>query len=217
MIGKAGIVPLVKQKLGLSANIERIWDCRAEEFERKHWKERGLGLNLSRPFMDEQKQEKMLFEELRKLNLDGKHFFELGCGYGKFIMLAMKEFPNSSFAGFDFSTKMVELAKKNLPNIDIFCSDLNKMEFEQHDVIFSQDCLDHLTDKQMKRLAPKLVEATKEYLVFVERYAYKYYAHPNNFVFWHNYPEVFKEMELVTFERVERHQEHHLMIFKKKA
>jgi hypothetical protein len=112
---------------------------------------------------------------------------------------------------------MIKICKKNVKRANVFQADITKYNFEKCDVIFSQDCLDHLNNRQLGKLAPKISNAIHKYFIVVERYAEKYYAHPNNYVFWHNYPEVFKELTLVKMEKdkVGFKDEHRIMIFKK--
>jgi len=63
-----------------------------------------------------------------KKHINGKSILEIGCGYGR--LLKIMKMKNKRIVGIDFSQRMVDLAKKNVENVEIYQMNANKLNFE---------------------------------------------------------------------------------------
>lgn len=76
---------------------------------------------------------------------------DIGCGPGNISKYISDKIPNAGITGIDYSEKMIQLAKKNLPNGKfemMDCRDINKIEGE-FDAVISGFCLPYLNTKEV--------------------------------------------------------------------
>ena len=99
---------------------------------------------------------------------------DLCCGpgnVGRQLMLCGK---NVSITAVDLSEKMLEIAKKNVPEAEFYCQDIRTIDFaeESFDAIMLSFGIVHLTDNEMKQLIEKIAKYLKPggklYLSFIE-------------------------------------------------
>ncbi len=82
---------------------------------------------------------------LDKLKPANMHILDVGCGYGKLILQAKKEFPDNKFTGVDLNPANVSIAKKSASFSDFFVMDIESLHFrsESFDIVFCADTLEH--------------------------------------------------------------------------
>jgi len=98
-------------------------------------------------------------------HLNKKSLLDFGCGNGRFLYYLQKI--NRRVAGLDISSKMIEMAKKNV-NVPLFVNDGLKTRFEDNsfDISFGACYIHNLTNykdaiNEMKRVA-------KGYIILIE-------------------------------------------------
>lgn len=98
-------------------------------------------------------------------NVKGKKILDLGCGTGIYAKLLTKK--GAKIKGFDISPRMIEIAKKENPNLDLRVGSGNKIPFkEKFDVVLASLVLDYFNnwDKPFKQVSKVLKK--KGYFVF---------------------------------------------------
>ena len=82
------------------------------------------------------------------------HIIDLGCGIGYFAKL-LYEKGYRKYTGIDFSSKVIEIAKKQVPNFDFICSNLldKKLDkiYKNNEVFTILETLEHI-EKDIKVL-----------------------------------------------------------------
>lgn len=122
----------------------------------------------------ERKTIRSILSEIVKQNGPIQSACEVGCGYGRVIMV-LKEFADK-VAGFEREPHLINIAKALLPEIDFYqCDSLDKisqMSKDAFNLVMTCTVLQHLTDdfcrgvlREIKRLAPQgyvlLIEKTE--------------------------------------------------------
>ncbi len=99
---------------------------------------------------------------------------EIGCGPANISKYISNKILDADIFGIDYSEKMIELAKKNVPNgkFEVMdCRDINKIEYK-FDAIISGFCLPYLTTKEANEFLSSVNNLLKNegvfYLSFVE-------------------------------------------------
>lgn len=73
---------------------------------------------------------RILFSELKNINIKKYHFIDVGCGKGKPCFYASR-FPFKTIKGFDFDNKLIDEARKNIVNSRFI--NTTKISFEIND------------------------------------------------------------------------------------
>lgn len=76
---------------------------------------------------------------------------DIGCGPGNISKYISNKIPDADILGIDYSEKMIQLAKKNVPNGEfevMDCRDINKIN-KKFDAIISGFCLPYLDGKEL--------------------------------------------------------------------
>jgi len=82
-------------------------------------------------------------------NLNGKAILDIGCGSGKIANYFFSK--GLKVKGLDFSEKMIEIANRQYPELDLICEDIcNYQTNDKYDGIFSKYVLFHLPPEDLK-------------------------------------------------------------------
>ena len=88
--------------------------------------------------------------------LNNPKVLEIGCGDGRDAEYILTKTKN--YCGFDLSERMVKLAKKRLPQVDFFVSDLEGYNCEEkYDLIFSLSTLVHIDKTGLQIFLEKMI------------------------------------------------------------
>ena len=78
-------------------------------------------------------------------NVKGKKILDLGCGTGIYAKLLTKK--GAKVKGFDISPKMIDIAKKENPNLDLKVGSANKIPFnDKFDIVLASLIVHYLED-----------------------------------------------------------------------
>src|SRR3989338_4551471 len=86
-------------------------------------------------------------------NVKGKKILDLGCGTGIYAKLLTKK--GAKVKGFDISPKMIDIAKKENPNLDLKVGSANKIPFnDKFDIVLASLVVHYLSnwDKLLKEV-----------------------------------------------------------------
>jgi len=105
---------------------------------------------------------------------DCPKILEIGCGPGNITKYILNKIPDADIFGIDYSEKMIQLAKKNVPN-GVFemmdCRDINKIN-KKFDAVISGFCLPYLNKNERLKFFEDIKKLLKNngvfYLSFVE-------------------------------------------------
>jgi len=88
--------------------------------------------------------------------IDKKHadIFEIACGPGNITKYLLTRRPDFNIVAIDLSSKMIELAKKNLPSVDFQIMDCREIETieKKYDAIMCGFCLPYLSREESAKL-----------------------------------------------------------------
>lgn len=90
------------------------------------------------------------------LNSAGKRNFstllDIGCGDGKLLLEAKKEFPNKKLVGIDYSEKAIALSRGLCPNVEFIAGDITTdvLGNKKYDIITLIETLEHIPPDQIK-------------------------------------------------------------------
>lgn len=119
-------------------------------------------------------------EELHDVIVDTIHFdrnsrikiLDLGIGTGLGAWKILREFPNASLTGIDFSSKMLNRCRERLSvfkkRVTLIESDFNKIDFpEKYDVIVSAVAVHNSKPEQQAELIQKVYESLNNDGIFI--------------------------------------------------
>ncbi|PZU84722.1 MAG: class I SAM-dependent methyltransferase [Chryseobacterium sp.] len=99
---------------------------------------------------------------------------EIGCGPANISKYISNKIPDAHIFGIDYSEKMIELAKKNVPNgkFEVMdCRDIDRFK-DKFDAIISGFCLPYINEKELDKFISDINNLLKDnglfYLSFVE-------------------------------------------------
>lgn len=135
-------------------------------------------------------------------NTGCKTVLEIGCGTGVNLAYAKLKIPNIECSGFDLSKYHIDLGKEKYGNIKLKTSTIEDvlptLKDNGFDCVLCSGILMHVSPnkigfviKEIKRISSNCVFLYEQDLFF--EYGLR---HPNNFVFYHNYERLFKELNL---------------------
>lgn len=114
-------------------------------------------------------RKKYIWPEIKKITQDilpGAKVLDAGCGNGRLLEAIGDK--GIKYTGFDSSSELVSLAKKNYPNNNFFVMDILEVEKlkDKYDIIFSIAVLSHIPGRKeriklLQSLAGKLNEGGK--------------------------------------------------------
>ena len=91
----------------------------------------------------------------------GGHILDIGCGSGKLIDSYLIQ-AGFQVTGIDLSEKMADLAKKNVPAMEVHHADfLNWKTEEKYDALIGFDSLFHIDEPRQAEIYPKAAELLK--------------------------------------------------------
>ena len=96
-----------------------------------HWSDLNDSATIN-PAQDYRRS--LIVSEIKKFKYP-THIIDLGCGQGHLLNKLKSLFPTANFLGIDASNKALELSKKNLPEIQTYCLDLNQKKSIPHDLV----------------------------------------------------------------------------------
>lgn len=107
---------------------------------------------------------------LDHITLRGRKVLEIGCGVGRWASLMSDK--GAHYVGVGISPKMVEIAKKNIPNGEFYVINGEKLDFPNNyfDLTFSVTVLHHNPDNQKRKLIREMCRVTKKggYIIILE-------------------------------------------------
>ena len=112
------------------------------------------------------KEHQLFFKQIsdllstKKIPIDGKTIADFGCGIGNLIYYINKTYKPLKSYGYDFSDKVIELAKKRLPDTSFIEHDIYKDPNIKFDIIFCTETLEHLLypDKVLQNFTSILLD-----------------------------------------------------------
>lgn len=114
-------------------------------------------------------RKKYIWPEIKSITKDifsGAKVLDAGCGNGRLLEAIQDK--EIIYSGFDSSSELISLARKNYPNYDFFVSDVLEAEklTDSYDFIFSVAVISHLPGREkraevLKTLASKLNDKGK--------------------------------------------------------
>ncbi|GAB2775675.1 class I SAM-dependent methyltransferase [Salinimicrobium soli] len=117
-------------------NTEHIFDSFAQAYQEK--------------YMDLEPYHSSLDQFPEYLNPNSK-LLDIGCGPANISVYLLKRLPGLQIVGIDLSTKMLELAKRNIPSaafIKMDCREIDKLE-EKFDALVCGFCLPYLSEPEV--------------------------------------------------------------------
>jgi 2-polyprenyl-3-methyl-5-hydroxy-6-metoxy-1,4-benzoquinol methylase len=76
-----------------------------------------------------------------------RSLLDVGCGRGAILFAMRRRFPSAVFAGAELIATPLRLARKRLPDVDLYQMDARQLPFDREfDVVTSCDVLEHLDD-----------------------------------------------------------------------
>ena len=127
---------------------------------KKYWEDRAAedssAQSTTQDFSLREIEYSVLFERIQKNSPDS--VADVGCGDGRTTARLASKFPNVSFSGFDYSSSMVENAKKNLhpgklSNIQFDQFDISAELTDSFDLIYTTRCLINLPSWDLQKIA----------------------------------------------------------------
>lgn len=108
------------------------------------------------------------------IKVSSPSILEIGCGPANISKYIFNKIPDADIFGIDYSGKMIELAKKNVPNgkFEVMdCRDINKIE-NRFDAVICGFCLPYIDSKETDNFLSSINDLLKNngvfYLSFVE-------------------------------------------------
>jgi len=140
--------------------------------------------------------ENIFLEQIERLKPNS--IIDIGCGYGRYLKVISKNFPNIKLVGIDISSSQIEYAKeycKNFPNIELFEIDGKNIPFEKNtfDMSITYGCLTYVKPIDINSFFKQIKNITKQYSILIEHNNESKY-NPMEDKFWsykHNYNRLF--------------------------
>jgi SAM-dependent methyltransferase len=153
----------------------------------KFWSERHDGRSTGR-----EEWLKDLVKFLKKHKC--KSLIEVGCGNGCNLGYVKKAIPEMYCWGFDLSKEQIWQAEKSYPNVDFDVMKIKEWTSANlsFDCVLTSGVLMHVPPKDIKEAVKKIKQSAP--LVYCYEPVGSSLRHSNNFVFFHNYSELFSEM-----------------------
>ena len=125
---------------------------------------------------------------------------DIGCGYGRYLKVISKNFPNIRLVGVDISSSQIEYAReycKDYPNIELFEIDGKNLPFEKKsfEMSITYGCLTCVRPKDLKYFFNQIKNITKQCSILIEydNSSKKYNPMKDKYWFYnHNFNNLFK-------------------------
>ena len=144
------------------------------------------------------------------LNNNCKTVLEIGCGTGVNLAFAKLKIPNIECTGFDLSKYHIDLGKEKYNNIKLKTSAIKdvlpNLEDNSFNCILCAGILMHVLPDKISFVINEIKRISSNCIFLFEQDLFFEYGlrHPNNFVFFHNYERLFKELNLSFKKEYER-------------
>lgn len=148
-----GLTPLEQEYISSNSGVSEYWDTRLEYLKRTR-----------KTFWNEDYM-RFLIHNVWKINEPVK-VLDCGCGFGALGLLIMPLLPKGSkYIGLDFSTELVNAAKKIYSELDIdaefICEDIMKYDTnKKYEIVISQAVLRHVDDAE--KMLQKMIGLVKQ-------------------------------------------------------
>jgi ubiquinone/menaquinone biosynthesis C-methylase UbiE len=144
-----------------------------------------------------ERNESIFLEYINKFK--PRSIIDIGCGYGRYLKVISKKFPNIRLVGVDISSSQIEYAReycKDFPNIEFFEIDGKNLPFDKgsFDMSITYGCLQHIKPKKLNYFFKQIKSISKYYSIFIEYDNQKKY-NPMKDKYWHynhNYSKLFE-------------------------
>ena len=144
-----------------------------------------------------QRNENIFLEKIDEFK--PKSIIDIGCGYGRYLKVISKNFPNIRLVGIDISSSQIKYARKyceNYSNIEFFEIDGKHIPYEKNsfDMSITYGCLQHVRHRDLNYFFTQIKSITKQYSILIE-YDKPYRYNPMKNKYWHynhNYNNLFK-------------------------
>ncbi len=136
-------------------------------------------------------------------NNNSKSVLEIACGSGVNLGYVKSKFPKVKCVGFDVSKHCINLGLKRYPDIKIYLADLVEelpsIETNSFDCVLCAGILMHVLPKKIKFVVKEIkrISASTIFLYEQDKHVEFGLRHPNNFVFFHDYPSLFGDLKKV--------------------
>ena len=119
------------------------------------------------------------FRKLLRKHSGINSVLEIGCNLGGNLIVLSKIDPMLKIVGVEPNSKAWQLAKKNLPNVNIYNLSIFDVHWKnEFDLVFTSGVLIHIADKELNLALRKIYQASKKYILSIEYYSDKIQSIP---------------------------------------
>lgn len=123
-------------------------------------------------------------DDVKEFFGEPKTLLDLGCGNGRWIPV-FKDwgFDLKGYTGEDVSEKLIEISKKNFPDLNFYVSSAEELPTDKkYDLVFSYTTLEHVKEEDIENVAQRLKKIAKKILLIEPtNFESKYYCHNHDY------------------------------------
>lgn len=77
---------------------------------------------------------------------DGQTLLDVGCGVGHYSEVLLRNYPHMKYSGCDFSTAMIEEARRLWPGREFFIADMLDVDYAPYDIVLASSLIEVMDD-----------------------------------------------------------------------